>query len=610
MAAGESAAGENAAGENAAPGSALRVHRRLLLQLGAASLLLRLLLWLPVAAAGVPPLYDEAAYLQRAAAWRRVLGSLATFHRPTPETLATAYGEGRWPPLQPLVLSLAPVSDPAPARLLMVLLSALTTPLVFLLGLRLTGNPLAAKAAGALHLLLPAFLAYSHYLWSETTVIFLLAASLLAALAVPAATGRRRWKLAAASGALLGLAVLTRAAALPWLLVLPAWLAWRCRSQGGPRLAGLVLAAGLLVLAPWLVVLRLQEGRWVAVSTMGGYNLALGNNPWVPAGYGSAWGNETAKAQLHNELDRRSGVASGSLSDPTGAWKQAAGEFGRQQLLADPATTLARSLRRLQLLWAPEVFPLRHLLHATYPPVPQAAAAILLFLFPASYLALLLAAADGLWPPAGAPRMAGRGLLLLLLVAGTLPPLLTLGLPRLHLPLLVLLLPAAGSALARLAAGHHRPRPALIVLAAVLLLTTANAAPRLLPWLQPSGRYAPLMAGVDALLGTTTPCRDRLQLHRTSQQPTTLRLLTNGSHFDSPAGATEIRWPATAPDLEVTLTSQGSPPRLQLQAEGLSVELQPFSREAWQRWQPTGLPGVEFRWLGGGSGSPTGAAVK
>ena len=450
---------------------------RVLTLLFLASLLVRLLFLWPVVAARVQPLYDENDYLQRAVAWREILGTVAAGERPTPEVVTNAYGGGDWPPLHPMLLALGllfPGAGVGAARLVVALISAATTPLVYALTRRLASDG-AARAAALLHLAYPGFVAYSHYLWSESTYMLLLLASMLAALdSADAPTAGSRTRRALVAGICLGGAALTRAGALPVLAVLPVWLSCRLARLGlRPLAAVVVLLCSIGVLLPWLLALRAREGHWVPVSTMTGYNLALGNNPWVPPGYGSCWGIEPCKARLMTALESRAAGRGGN-------WKRAAAGFAREQVAAHPMTFLRRSAERLRMLWAPEFFPLRHLSQGVYPALPTPVAVLVLLAVVGGHLLFGLAAIAGLlgWktgPPGGVAL--SPGLLLLLVLAGSAAPLLTVAIPRLNLPVLALLLPAAGHGL--VLARHHRLPPARWLVPASLgfVLLSASALP-------------------------------------------------------------------------------------------------------------------------------------
>jgi 4-amino-4-deoxy-L-arabinose transferase-like glycosyltransferase len=222
--------------------------RRVLVLL-AASLAVRIAALVPVAAANVSPVFDEKAYFARAVAFANIAKSLLAGVAPRPLDVGEAYLTGAWPPLHSMLLAvplLFASATPTAARAIVVLLSALTTPVVYLLARRFTSSR-AALAAALGHAALPSMIAFSHYLWSETTYMFCLALGLLlvvdaAARAVGSSErvvgssepGRepppRRGGAGAralAAGLALGAGALSRAAGLPMIALAPAWLAWR-----------------------------------------------------------------------------------------------------------------------------------------------------------------------------------------------------------------------------------------------------------------------------------------------------------------------------------------------------------------------------------------------
>ncbi len=558
-----------------------------------ASLALRFLFWFVVVRSGTSTLHDEGNYFVRAAAFAQIFSGLLRFELPAGELWSGAYGEGRWPPLHPMVLGSGLVlggSKVAVARLVMVLVSALTTPLVYRLTLELA-SPRAAAAAASLHLAYPTFIAYSHYLWSETTAIFLLLAAVLAT--VKAADSPRTLTLAAGAGVLYGLGTLTRAAALPFVLVVPLWLAYVRRER---RLAGYALAAALAVLLPWQTVLLSREGRFVPISTMGGYNLALGNHAGVPLGYGSSWGHDTSKKQLHralNEVGERESVG----------WGAAGYTVALEELRRRPGTSLLRGLARLRMLWAPDHFPLRHLFNAVYPPVSALGAQGFLAIVVAGYLILVVLSVLGLASRRG---LSHRGLLSLLLAAGMLPAAVTLANSRLHLPLLALLLPAAGHGLSLLLPGApYRPRPGVVAVALLVALAAGTSLPRVVGlYLVPSSHHAAAVHRLDRLLGSETAFSDRIVLRRTEavRGELTVRVLSPGFRF--PGGIRERLWPAAEPRLVLDVFSDeaGEPLEIEIASpsSGAATRVRPIAQDAWRKPQPAGIEGVEVRWTGGG----------
>lgn len=562
------------------------------------SLALRCLALAAVVRSEVPLLYDESSYFDRALALRDLLVAYSRSECPADELWNRAYGRGHWPPLHAILLAGGLViggSTVAAARCVSVLLSALTTPLVFRLGLALSTRR-AAWAAAGIHLLYPTFIAYSHYLWSETTAIFCFLLALhLAIQAGEADRPRRRLQLAAGAGAACGLGALARAALLPCVLVVPVWLAARGgsrRSRAATSAAALI--AGLIVLLPWQALAASQAGRFVPLTTLGGYNLALGNNPWVPAGYGSSWGHETSKTRLRAELVE-------IASRESISWEAAGYILAREEVLAHPVVFLRRAMERLQMLWAPDFFPLRHLFNAIYPPMPPSLVGFLSLLSVTAYLVLLTLSVCGLLSPAG---LAHRSLIIALLVTGMLLPALTLGISRLHLPLLALLLPAAGHGLCMLLppAQARARRVAILGTLAILPVTVATV-PRLVAlYLVPSSYYAPV---IDRFPGVDVTYSDRLVL-RWSGGPASalrMRLLTPQTQWSD--GNRERHWAVGpgAADLALTVWSRTDRPwelEVAATAGGRAVRLRPVTGSAWRTWQPTGIPGLEVQWAGGG----------
>ncbi|MEM7349343.1 MAG: glycosyltransferase family 39 protein [Acidobacteriota bacterium] len=562
------------------------------------SLALRCLALGAVTWADVPLLYDEATYFDRAVAFSQIYGDLARGRAPEDEVWQRAYGEGHWPPLHAMLLALGlTIAGPtvAAARFVMTLVAAATTPLVFHCTRQLAGTRTAWVAAGIFSVY-PTLLAFSHYLWSETTAIFVLLVALHWTLRAAAASEPRRvGRHAALAGAALGLASLTRAPNLPFLLVVPMWLAARRGQRHGRLAAAATFGAGLLMLLPWQALAGAQEGRFVPVSTLGGYNLALGNNPWVPEGYGSSWGHEPSKARLHAEL--RDLTEDRSIS-----WGEAGYILARQEILARPGAFLRRSLTRLRMLWAPDFFPARHGFHAVYPPLAPTLAGALFLLSTVFYFALLVLAVIGLASRAG---LAHRSLLLALVASGMLLPAATLSISRLHLPLMVLLLPACAHGLCRLLPRLRQPgtRPGWTVWAAGLLLPLAlvGTVPRLVEaYLLPSSHYAPV---IERLPGVQVTYSDRLAWRWSGKAQAVLRFRLLEPSARLPNGTPERSWVVGPLPRETNFSVWSDSPweiEITSSSHDRPVRLRPIAPPAWRAWQPSGIPGLEYQWTGGG----------
>ena len=134
------------------------------------------------------------------------------------------------------------------------LLHMVTTFCVYGIGRRLYGSP-TAFAAAALYLLMPAVQLSSLVAATDAPLLMFLSLALLAYVEMPAGDARRRLWLAAGFGAAMGMAFLSKYAAVYGLIGLglhlalskPARTAWNLKS------AGLALLAFLTILAPNLI---------------------------------------------------------------------------------------------------------------------------------------------------------------------------------------------------------------------------------------------------------------------------------------------------------------------------------------------------------------------
>lgn len=449
------------------------------------ALAVRLAGWLWLVGSGVQPFLDEDYYFKIAGGWSDVLQRLAHLSLPTASMLTRAWGEARWPPLHPFILGMAravPTDDLSTARLVGVIAGSLTTVLVVRLTARLAGQP-AARAAGALHALYPSFVFFSVSLWSETLFILLLLAFLLAVVrAVDSqAEPPSGWILFLGCGS--ALLLLTRSAALPMVVGLLTWLALRLPRGGRLRtVAGATLVVVLLVL-PWSVVSSRRAGQLVVLSSSDARNLAFGNNPWTPPELGSSWGvHESRRLMLEAQDDR-------SYAD-----------IARREILGHPLRTAQRIVVRAMQLAGLDFFPLRSLANATLPPLPAWTLPAGLILQWLSLALLLFLAGVGLCGP---DPVRHRPLLLTLVVVGAVGPLATIAMSRLALPLLAVLLPAAGCGWTKLRQHSSALRPAALtaLAAGALLLPVATVRQVIQYHLEPSSHYAPGLAPVARAVG-------------------------------------------------------------------------------------------------------------
>jgi hypothetical protein len=506
------------------------------------------------------PLWDEGEYLGRGRAISTILESLTSFEAPSDQAFDRAYGRGVWPPGHPVLLGIAFSlfgESVVTARLVVVLLSALTTGLVYLLTLSLAGRP-AALWAASLHLIHPSLLAFSHYLWSETTFIFLLLLTVLALIrSADTALNQRGvlWTLLA--GLCLGLAALTRAAALPLLVVIPGWMVAASRgSRSAWARAGLLLALVLLVISPWQWALQKREGQFVPLSSAAPYNLVLGNSPW-PGERGPA---------LEGRIEEKAREIGTTTS-------KAARAIAVGEIRSDPGGFAGRCLQRFRTLWGLDTFVLRHTLMVIYPPAPGFVVWWLL----CALLSALLITTGLVGAGIAAGRLGSRQLLLLIMVVAlAIPPTLTFSNSRMGLPLLALLLPIAGVgtvALLRLSTRGRLMVGGLVLAVAVSALTLPS--PDALVWPGASSHYRTSMGQIDRVLGTHTPLADCLQVW--VGEPVQLTL-SDGFRFTRGHARTRRLEPGTR-QRQLDIVSVGAGPSVPETVLGLGIQSQ---SGAWQ----------------------------
>jgi tetratricopeptide (TPR) repeat protein len=227
--------------------------------------------------------------------------------------------------------------------LLQLLVSAGTAALTFFLGKRLAGTA-AGVIAGLVYALSPAAVFYD----GELLMDFLLPA-VLAGAALLASTARWSLGRAAGLGALVALGALARPSYL--LLLAPAALAIWFMAEGTSRVARVKYVAALAVAAAAIVALcavrNYVVGRdFVLVSSNGGVNLFIGNNPQA---------NGTFKAPgpwpAHLEASSTA-YAEGKVGHPLKP-SEVSAYFTREAFkyaVAQPGDYLTKVGRRLRLL--------------------------------------------------------------------------------------------------------------------------------------------------------------------------------------------------------------------------------------------------------------------
>jgi len=218
------------------------------------------------------------------------------------------------PPLYPLLMAACLRFSSRPAfalEAIQAFLSALICLFIYVVGRTLSDRRIGLLAAAQVAVY-PVFViqAVEHIPFTLNT--FLLAALMAACMWLlrrPTAFS------ATVVGFLLGLNGLARPSTLGLLPGIVGWL-WlnRQEAQVPWKRCGLLIAlSALLTLAPWMLRNLQVQGHWVFISTNGGYNLWIGNNPFST---GSGWDVNLARYEAYTARPLR--LVPGTLRDGVG----------------------------------------------------------------------------------------------------------------------------------------------------------------------------------------------------------------------------------------------------------------------------------------------------
>jgi 4-amino-4-deoxy-L-arabinose transferase-like glycosyltransferase len=568
------------------------------------SFLVRALLAIPVVRYGTPPKFDEQSYFRRAEAFERILKDVVRFRVPQAEDRDAFYEGGGRPPFQSVVLSLGllfPGAGVGAARFMMVLFSALTTGLILLVTERLAG-PRAGLAAAALHLVYPSFLAFSHYLWAETTFIFLLFLSLHLALLIPES---REWRRLAGLSTLLGVTfgclALTRSVAVVPMVIILAWILGVSKGTRAKMLSPvLVLAFFLLTILPWEYTLFRREHKIVPLANNSGI-LFLAHNPWRAEAEESPY--DLVRDRVHEAEAEYARERSVDMDT-------AARKLALREITSHFGTFLAQCGREALFLWSFDSFPVRHVVNAVYPLLPGFVVLPLVLVLAGSAVVLYLFVLKGLMVRTARFRL--KVLLLALVAGGAAPYVLTFGNSRYNLPQIALLLPIAGFGLAFFREKTRGWVPlALLVAAGSIVLFVKSYPGYISNGLRPSSVYSGPIGLMDRVCGARALYGDEFFLEDAgAKTPTrvTLTLLNeDGSDFsfyrEEPVSQFEV---VIRPRLKRALFvvyahAPRGPLKLRISPTegGGEVVLTPTERAYWDRSRAIGLGGLRLMWRGG-----------
>ncbi|MBI5029980.1 MAG: glycosyltransferase family 39 protein [Chloroflexi bacterium] len=532
---------------------------------------------------------DAQGYFNRAMGFESILQSLLTGHSPALADLAKAY-TSNWPPLPAFGLGVGFLlfgHSLFAARLIVVILSALTTPLVYLVTEKFADKKSALFAA-VIFAVYPSFVHFSLRLYSETTFIFFIFLTFLwLGLTWQAKSVRQSVIFAAITGGLLGLTILARAIALVWIPVIGlAGGLGAIKFQRRLLAMGMVLAATIVTLIPWELTLFAVEGRVILVTRTADLSLYLGDyfKPQTPLLAKTGFGSTTVVPQLDNSDEDEKPRVENFVDVPK------------------PVLQWARTVNADFTLY-------RYFLMLGYPPLSPTVVGLILAVTFIAFALFLIFAIWGLLIPA--PVMRYRWLILALIALTMALYAVTHGQSRYAMSLLALLLPAAGHGLANIkslfADTHRRWAVVAAVCTLVIGSLTAVGLPHEYSTVAASSYYVNLVRSIDAVLHQNTTVSDRLVLRAVGGgflHPVNVSIVDDDYVFIDSADRS-LNWEplSNSSQLELAVQSETAvaPLQLRLSTRPTQAVVIDLRTAAWHVWRPTGIPGIEYLWLGSGA---------
>jgi len=340
-------------------------------------------------------------------------------------------------------------------KLAQVLLGAATTWFVFALG-RDAFSARAGLIAGWFHALDPTFVAFTHFLFTETLFVFLFTAGLWLWMR----RSELSWARAIACGLLFAAAAYVKSSVLYLLPCFAAWLVWRERErwQAAARFVAIAAATWIVCVAPWAIRNTRLHETFVLIDSSGPYNLWRGNQPnaYQRRRSGADWNVrfdppfEVFSIAPVSEVGGRTLVDAAremfDVDEPSDAQVMAAAQRSAvEYAFGDLGWTLNRAWYKVVDLWNPTSFVMRHLSKNGYGEVSPFVVSTLSWACVLSYLLTWCLALPSLWKHC---RTAFGGMTLLLIYYYTAIHAVSFGLTRFRLPVMPVVMVLAGVTLA------------------------------------------------------------------------------------------------------------------------------------------------------------------
>ncbi|MFC2157217.1 glycosyltransferase family 39 protein [Acidobacteriota bacterium] len=230
-------------------------------------------------------------------------------------------------------------------KIIQAIISILTCLIIFAFS-KILFNRTVALFSAALFAFYPLFIRYSAEFWTETLFIFLFFLSLFF---LVKGSDKPSCSYEILSGIFLGLAALTREVALLYTIPIGIWL-YICSPRPGRlkyvfKKFGVLTAFLLLTIMPWTIRNYIVFQKFVPISTNGGINFYIGNNPIANGKYMPELDPYTKWPAENYEKDTEVLIQT-ELTRHTEGYKKGI-EFVRQ----NPSKFIKLAKRKFDVLW-------------------------------------------------------------------------------------------------------------------------------------------------------------------------------------------------------------------------------------------------------------------
>jgi len=251
------------------------------------------------------------------------------------------------PPLYPFLLSglymLAGTTHPIVARAFQAILSLVNGLMVYMLGRRLFGER-AGLGAALLFTIYPSFLFYNNHLLTEVLFTFLLT---MTAYCFAAYLENSRLSLLAASGVVLGLAVLTRDIVWPMVGIMTLLIGYVTRQDfiRWTWHSAVLLMSFLVITMPWVIRNTRLQDTVTLIATNGGIVFLEGNYEYTPLD--RPWRSHALDPELKVRRLLPTGLTEGQR-------QRIAFQRGLEFIRTHPGLTLRRAVIKAANVWGLE----------------------------------------------------------------------------------------------------------------------------------------------------------------------------------------------------------------------------------------------------------------